>query len=171
MIRALLTGRKNQTRRLARSEERCPFGTAGDRLWVRERWAQTSSGYQYAADISHGKLRFRPTFHMPRAACRIQLIIRAIDRERLQTISSRDARGEGFDADTGHSSARRWFAELWDRIYTAPGARWEDDPLVWVVRFEVTIEPRTLVRWSCPPARSDHRSASGLESAAWFRLC
>src|SRR5215218_9174069 len=34
MIRALLTGRKNQTRRLARGEERCPFGAPGDVLWV-----------------------------------------------------------------------------------------------------------------------------------------
>jgi len=37
MVRALLTGTKTMTRRLAK-ETPCRYGFAGDRLWVRETW-------------------------------------------------------------------------------------------------------------------------------------
>ncbi|MBY0483473.1 hypothetical protein [Nitrosomonas sp.] len=49
MVRALLDGRKTQTRRVCKGQrelsnnhdfqlDRCPFGKSGDRLWVRETW-------------------------------------------------------------------------------------------------------------------------------------
>lgn len=37
MVRAILEGRKTQTRRVATSDK-CPYGEVGDRLWVREKW-------------------------------------------------------------------------------------------------------------------------------------
>lgn len=53
MVRAILDGRKTQTRRVIRNPERldglmnageaaewCPYGQPGDLLWVRETWAQ-----------------------------------------------------------------------------------------------------------------------------------
>lgn len=37
MVRAILENRKTQTRRIAKPESvTCPYGTKGDRLWVRE---------------------------------------------------------------------------------------------------------------------------------------
>ncbi|PJI66995.1 hypothetical protein [Serratia sp. TKO39] len=44
MVRAILDGRKTQTRRIAKADNSnhllgCPFGQAGDRLWVRETFA------------------------------------------------------------------------------------------------------------------------------------
>ena len=149
MIRALLTGRKNQTRRLANgSTERCPFGGPGDLLWVRERWspAGRSSAYRYAADADAADevVRFRPTFHMPRAACRIMLRITAVQLQSLQSITARDARGEGYDPAVTDRSPRAWFANLWDRIFTAAGSKWEDNPRVWVVRFEVLRRAASL---------------------------
>lgn len=52
MIRAILAGRKTQTRRVLRDQNamawgdvspalltRCPYGAPGDRLWVRETWS------------------------------------------------------------------------------------------------------------------------------------
>lgn len=48
MVRAILDGRKTQTRRIFKSKfegewtgQKCPFGAIGDRLWVRETWAKT----------------------------------------------------------------------------------------------------------------------------------
>jgi len=38
MVRAILAGRKTQTRRLIRFPLNCPFGRVGDTLWVRETW-------------------------------------------------------------------------------------------------------------------------------------
>lgn len=53
MVRAILAGRKTMTRRVGRHTEAmtanmmegeegawCPYGQPGDRLWVRETWAQ-----------------------------------------------------------------------------------------------------------------------------------
>ncbi|AXK23872.1 hypothetical protein [Serratia marcescens] len=44
MVRAILNGRKTQTRRIAKADNSnhllgCPFGQVGDRLWVRETFA------------------------------------------------------------------------------------------------------------------------------------
>jgi hypothetical protein len=139
MIRALLTGRKNQTRRLAGNELRCPFGAPGDLLWVRERWAKIDDErYLYAADSAGHKVRFRPTFLMPRRAARLFLRIATVQRQSLQSIGTDDARNEGFEPANTKLSPRKWFANLWDRIFTAPGKRWSDDPDVWVIRFDIT---------------------------------
>ncbi|MBC8106664.1 MAG: hypothetical protein H7Z14_08760 [Anaerolineae bacterium] len=138
MIRALLTGRKNQTRRLSAGEANCPFGAPGDRLWVRERWTHAGrSTYRYSADHANDGTRFRPTFHMPRVACRIVLRITSVEPQSLKSISTTDARDEGYDPSSCGLSPRRWFAELWDGIFKSPGKRWQDDPLVWVIRFEI----------------------------------
>ena len=137
MVRALLTGRKNQTRRLAGNEKCCPFGEPGDLLWVRERFAKAEDGrYVYAADSAQHHVRCRPAFHMPRAAARLLLRITSVRRESLQSIRPDDARHEGFDPAQSGPSPRKWFAVLWDRIFTDTGTRWDDDPAVWVIRFE-----------------------------------
>jgi len=121
MIRALIDGRKTQTRRALKS----PYGTleltsngwkpvhtkvfTGDRLWVRETLKADSNdqGHRwitYAADGSvtpHGLVMWDwkrdsiPSIHMPRWASRLTLTVTDVRVERLQDISEADAVAEG----------------------------------------------------------------------------
>ncbi len=102
----------------------CPFGAAGERLWVRETWQgplvdeehledyranadkfQTPEFCEYAADggarpefcdlDDNVRQGWRPSIHMPRWASRILLEITAVRVERLNDISEEDAKAEG----------------------------------------------------------------------------
>lgn len=125
MVRAILEDRKTQTRRICKIDPLdgfdnpncaenlalCPYGVAGDRLWVREAWARESDliAYDkggnpifYRADHPTGlfhdsmePMHWRPSIHMPRWASRITLEITKVRVERLQDISEEDAIAEG----------------------------------------------------------------------------
>jgi hypothetical protein len=127
MVRALLDGRKTQTRRLATSPLRRV--EVGDRLYVRESMYLWSAGHDaevtFAADDvrfqtgpntgeipdaslgayfrmvdqsrDKGKRISRPSIHMPRWASRLTLIVEGVKVEPLQSISAEDARDEGVD--------------------------------------------------------------------------
>lgn len=115
MVRAILEGRKTQTRRVVKmppfdsSDETlgsyliahmdgCPYGQVGDRLWVRETWAYCPyrNCFFYRADnFPEDKFKWKPSIHMIRAASRITLEITGIRVERLQDISEEDAIAEG----------------------------------------------------------------------------
>jgi len=155
MVRAILDGRKTQTRRIVKSSiadfhtmdfmhlendgspeiawfesgrvqewVKCPYGSVGDRLWVREAWCHAaddddrmkynadgnldSSCCHYRADgyeVRHvdgaetkgglPKSPWVPSIHMPRCASRITLEITGIRVERLNAISEEDALSEG----------------------------------------------------------------------------
>lgn len=136
MVRAILDGSKTQTRRVVKGTagwdffegtgvempiESCPYGVAGDRLWVREAWrpiersdgmdgiefradgafeaiANTPAAADAWCDVYHRpgrKDRWRPGIHMPRWASRIDLEITEVRVERLQSITEDDARAEG----------------------------------------------------------------------------
>lgn len=98
----------------------CPYGHAGDRLWVREThrlidYSVTAPGCYpvhddwqaiYKADnlsefIAAG--RWRPSIHMPRWASRIALEITGVRIERLQEISEEDALAEGIEKSSDPS--------------------------------------------------------------------
>ncbi|MEQ1828048.1 MAG: hypothetical protein ABL921_18955 [Pirellula sp.] len=145
MVRALLDGRKTQTRRvlkhgssttqplrigphpyssgkylIERWEEtersftnfgrtdciKCPFGSVGDTLWVRETWYPCSTfdptdgiGALYRADPwrngNEPSVKWKPSIHMPRWASRITLEITSVRVERVNDISEEDAIAEG----------------------------------------------------------------------------
>ncbi|EMM3172366.1 morphogenetic protein [Serratia marcescens] len=200
MVRAILDGRKTQTRREvsdrhlhlidvasqvgecyplesgidhANSQsyyrEHCPFGRIGDRLWVRETFMDLTGtgieattgkfeGFAYRADTPAGSygdevrkdygLKWTPSLHMPRKACRILLEITAVRVERLNDISQEDAQAEGMEL-TGwipsYSNPDNAgfdetftpydnFAMLWESIYGAES--WIANPWVWVIEFK-----------------------------------
>ncbi|MGA4742422.1 hypothetical protein ACPC5Q_03530 [Acinetobacter junii] len=132
----------------------CPFGQVGDRLWVRETFASglcTKSGYAYRAthkaeDLEEGwfeTIKWTPSIHMPRTACRLILEITNIRIERLNDITSEDAKAEGFDYSTHPSAiemgyaigAKTNFRVTWEQIYGQN--EWNKNPWVWVVEFKV----------------------------------
>lgn len=118
----------------------CPYGQPGDRLWVRETWnKQMIDGAErvaYRADIPNGHsfLYWHPSIHMPRWASRITLELTGVRVERVQDITSEDARAEGVDAPD--VLPRSKFATLWDSINAKRGYGWETNCWVWVLEFK-----------------------------------
>ncbi|MBX6183672.1 hypothetical protein ISD42_01655 [Pseudomonas aeruginosa] len=129
----------------------CPFGKPGDRLWVRETFADIGCRLTFRADLEDGAhcsvTRWTPSLHMPRWASRILLEITAVHVERLQDISEEQAlaegvRGEPCDharqacADIGcwGDTAKGAFGFLWESL-NGEGI-WAANPWVWVVEFK-----------------------------------
>src|SRR6185312_12548887 len=94
MVRAILEGRKTQTRRIVRRKDGAlpldyhdgmfwfedgdtselvnPYGNPGARLWVRETWTHTGTGVWKVADAlqaSDGKLLYAATDKAPCGGC------------------------------------------------------------------------------------------------------
>ncbi|MDE7599633.1 hypothetical protein NVR57_13030 [Enterobacter asburiae] len=181
MVRALLDGRKTQTRRPVNPQPEltagsgfswkgwvygsgssdletnknfahaaCPFGKPGDRIWVRETWAEAGASApdlklyraNYPAHVpTHYEnvppaegVRWTPSIHMPRWASRILLEITSVRVERLRSMSQDDARAEGVIAASGPMEAGLAFRELWDSIYGVES--WGANPWVWVIEFK-----------------------------------
>lgn len=186
MVRAILAGKKTQTRREVnrlnglgsvtcfggsetsgydfalrdrrdmwnefREDEllaRCPYGVAGDRLWVRETWALCINVIDGETEAVHKagpwrnenepSLKWKPSIHMPRWASRITLEVVAVRVERLQDITDKDVFCEGIQQAVdeglqGDGSARGAFIELWESI-NGPDS-WPANPWVWVVEFK-----------------------------------
>jgi len=135
----------------------CPFGTVGDRLWVRETWADTTyfdpndGGFVYkATDPDWADMegwKWKPSIHMPREVSRITLEITGVRVEKLNDISEDDAIAEGIalnpvqegtwiDYPAGSSAAgwkepRKSFQSLWQSVYS----NWDANPWVWVIEF------------------------------------
>jgi hypothetical protein len=109
MVLAILSGRKSQTRRIAKLDAdgkvgACPFGSVGDRLWMREGIVKDSrTGIAvFAADrttVNMGPWRWKrsklPAIFMPLSVARIQLEITEIRIHLLKSISREDAIAEG----------------------------------------------------------------------------
>lgn len=197
MVRALLDGRKTQTRRVMKPQPepfdamfsdagrwwtgdavtgevhqvlRVPYAT-GDRLWVREAWADIAndphcdlhqSGIQHAyrsTDDDEFTIppRWRTSIHMPRAVSRLTLIVTDVRVQRLHDISEADAVAEGVDAVTmsdvprqASLSRRSDFAALWYIIH-GPGA-WDANPWVCALTFTVAHGNIDQLPAPCPPS-------------------
>jgi hypothetical protein len=135
---------------------RCPYGIPGDRLWVRETFAEfidydlidgrsveLGRDFVYRADGEDQKRHtaWRPSIHMPRAASRIDLEITGVRVERLQDISEADAVAEGVEPFINSDgdmieTATTMYERLWEQINGA--GSWEANPWVWVVEFKRT---------------------------------
>ncbi|EPV0761150.1 TPA: hypothetical protein L9452_002163 [Klebsiella pneumoniae] len=194
MVRAILDGRKTQTRRIMKPQpepcprgghwwpsnvfktmlhvedemqngkggwgglvgDACPFGDVGDRIWVRETWAEAGASAPdlklYRANYPEHvpsiyenvppaeEIRWTPSIHMPRWASRILLEITGVRVERLNSISDADAKAEGCCYGRGGGipdfavNPADHFPTLWASIYGEES--WKANPWVWVIEFK-----------------------------------
>ena len=141
------------TARIADHRLPCPYGVPGDRLWVREKWAEGGRSMQLPCGefvwSSHRKARYAATddsirdgdpscsWRMRRWASRLTLEVVSVRVERLNGISRGDAMSEGcpFPNMAKGPDPRDWFRELWDSINAAKHP-WSSNPWVWVVEFK-----------------------------------
>lgn len=197
MVRAILEGRKTQTRRMMQPQPlpdipsgkyryygevegihyletmECtprygrhiacgkPPYRPGDRLWVRETFAEhpeqaimayRADGEEFEdADGFLWEPKWTPSIHMPRAASRITLEVTDVRAERLQDISAEDVEAEGVEVlespegkrfHSVYDGAGYWdpdhryaYQTLWEGIYGL--SSWESNPWVWVIGFRV----------------------------------
>lgn len=84
----------------------CPYGVPGDRLFVRESISgplpldvehKRFTGFYRASDPDR-KVKWRPSIHMPRWACRTVVELTDVRVERVESIREEDAIAEGFSA-------------------------------------------------------------------------
>ena len=152
MVDAILSGRKTQTRRVARfGIITCPYGKIGGGLWVRESFAlvpatayrcsdvqQTinpddpdeAAVYRSGWSLAWPGCRWRPGIFMPFWVSRITLQLTDVRLERVQAISDDDLLLEGCDD-------RAMFRDVWDRFNAKKsGCGWDANPWVWVLAFE-----------------------------------
>ena len=152
MVRAILDGRKTQTRRVVKSDK--PRYQPGDVLWVRETFSELGFGVGivYRADKPSTPAptgsKWRPSIHMPYEAARLFLRVLAVRQERLQDITPKDCCAEGI-TKVWTKKGMEWLADmlviseyswLWDDI-NAKRYSWHDNPLVWVITFERCERP------------------------------
>jgi len=117
MVRAILEGRKTQTRRIRKiGTGLCPHGQPGDLLWVRETWgaihrgdSSPIRGQPFDAEIVYRvdgdpdlpdaslweSFKWHPSIHMPKKYARLWLRITNARVGRVQEISKEDAEAEG----------------------------------------------------------------------------
>lgn len=185
MVNSILSGRKTQTRRPVKFPFRdvnlgCELsgnelagelsagnywnsrvGQPGDRIWVRETWAEAGASAPdltlYRANYPEhvpahyenvppvDEIRWTPSIHMPRWASRILLEITDVRVERLNNISYDDAISEGITQewtciDPGLGSyahkndVQDDYETLWKSIYGEES--WAANPWVWVISFK-----------------------------------
>jgi len=128
-----------------------PRYRVGEMVYLKEGWriADRLPGYRFALvryrnsranvyavpdrdwdrPISQVAQAWRSPLHMPAWASRLRLTITGVRVERVRKISEAGACAEGCESVAA-------YARLWDQINPTPGARWADNPLVWVYEFE-----------------------------------
>jgi len=140
MVRAILDGRKTQTRRI---KYKCDVG---DILWVRETWNKAVDfrkdeavwGYVYKADNPYDKgiIKWKPSIFMPREACRLFLQVESVRVEQLHKITHEECYKEGIIIDKAIIADEFYlFQKLWDSINAKRGYGWDSNPMVKVIEF------------------------------------
>lgn len=170
MVRAILDGRKTQTRRIIKPQPSNPRWNnvgwlgwddghgyqivepcrPGDILWVRETWKDDDGCYLYKADDEQPDgwhtTSWRPSIHMPKGAARIFLKVKEVKPCRLRDMESADGLAEGIKPDYEGTTIRviDKFVDLWNSTIKPADLDvygWNANPWVWVIEFERCERP------------------------------
>ncbi|WP_315809417.1 hypothetical protein [Pseudomonas sp. C9-3] len=136
-----------------------PYGGRFDRLWVRETWMDLRGTgvehrptpdsplqrYAYGADSPPGSfsdearkdfgLKWRPSIHMPRDACRLQLEITDVRAERLHDITVEQIIAEGLSTNLREHDAECDLRRQWRELWESTSGDWDSNPWVWAISF------------------------------------
>ena len=156
-----------------------PYRT-GDILYVRETWQylyeldgneqiiEGTGRYYYAASdifpfdtyvdsqgISHHKIPWRPSIHMPKEAARIWLKVTNVKAERLQNMDAEAAWKEGARCTCMYpvpdcAGNKAEFIKIWDSTILKKNISlygWDANPWVWVIEFERCEKPEEVSPW------------------------
>lgn len=135
---AVLDGSKTETRRIVKPGEQYE-----PEFWLSEKY--NLPAFVRLPSLRHkwqvGRIYAVQPGRGQKAVSRIRLL--EIRQERLQDITEAGAIAEGvalqaWAADSYYQFPRTaGYAQLWDSIHPKRGERWADNPLVWVLRFEL----------------------------------
>jgi hypothetical protein len=160
MVRAILDGRKTQTRRPIE-----PQPSWGKVITEQEALSRALSGFDPYGFRINTPTQSEAVTNAPykpgdiiyvRGTWAMVIFLRVVDvrAERLWGITEEGAQAEGVKAygrnNCSGTSARIAFAELWDSIYEGKGYGWQSNPWVWVTTFErvdyLTVSDVSLLR-------------------------
>lgn len=145
----------------------------GDIMYVRETWQylyeldgneqiiEGTGKYYYAATdtipfdtyvdasgVTHERVPWHPSIHMPKEAARIWLKVTDVRVERLQDITSEQICKEGVEVEEPYvlngEEKRYAFSSLWNSTIKKSDLDrygWDADPWVWVIEFERCEKP------------------------------
>ena len=80
-------------------------------------------------------VNWRPSIHMPKEAARLFLKVTDVKVERVQDITEKEAKMEGF-RELPIMTSKDKFMAVWNDIYKGKGYGVLDNPWVWVIEFE-----------------------------------
>ena len=127
--RYVLDSTKTQTRRLKKSGDYIHVIGPLFQEVIRNGRLLWRVGRTYAIQPSRGK----------KAVGRI--VLNAIRKEQLQDISAEDCIAEGLISHHREHAAvadlKQQFKMLWNGIHTLKGQRWNDNPEVWILEFDL----------------------------------
>lgn len=150
MVRAILDGRKTQTRRIVKGvpsthdfhgwvmNSSTP-ADEGKACWATGKSPLLNNIIRIRSPFGEigGRLWVRETFYMPRWASRILLEITDVRVEKLKHVPRAGIIAEGYPseraADGGEFDPFLWYRDLWESIYGEES--WQANPWVWVIEF------------------------------------
>ena len=126
--------------------EQCPYGTVGDRLYVKEGLERDECGARYRRDkqlviqktiggryLWQWQRDYLSPLHMPKWAARLWLELTDVRAERVREISYDDEGAEGVTLGPNCNDRHSGFIALWESI-NGKGS-WDLNPWVWVLSY------------------------------------
>jgi len=134
------------SQRILDPHPKCPYGSIGDYLWVKEpyffpailNYNNTTTKELISEGIEPTMVRSsrfnnnsRSPFTMPRAICKLFLKIESIEMLRINNLNRNARLRAGYGSN---------FYLVWDVKYKKQGYSYSSNPFVWVIRFRKVEE-------------------------------